>query len=308
MSIVSRKISFAVSFLILQSVAWATPVKDKFLDLSSKISSEMTNYGDNPSRIDSMSSGSLRQYLFTIQTMADLYSQRYPELSEIRVSSKEFEDEIGSYRKTVEQLEYAKNAGASASRIQRLADANESEKRSLVRFIDSRGWAGVDDGQPHRIKSIIKKINWQSEKSDQQYTYSALAHQVKVIDQTHWDMGRLEGGGIHDLRKAVRWYKLEVAALSDVVATQNNTCGDGAVLPSDPRGGGKCLISDCLNKQMNRIYDTFGAIKDAGEGQEGVGGDVPAGKLREAADLYREVKDKKVFEKLSGEFSQCAKD
>jgi hypothetical protein len=292
--------------ILFTQVSLALPTQEKFKGFINRIEAGVQTYGGLESKLDEFAAGDIRQSLFSIQTLADLYSARYPSLQEVRLTTKRLEDAIGGYRKTLEQYDYAVQAGAGPEKLA-LLEANKAQgKASLAFFLEQNGW---NNGTAlNRLKEIVATAGWQSDVSDKVYTYSALSKQVKTIDDTPWDMTVLEGGGIHDLRKAVRWYKLEVSALTDIMGTQIQSCAQGPILPSQAQGGGKCLISDCLHAHMLTIYDVFGAIKDIGEGQEGMGGHVPQEKLDEAAALYKEIKDKDIFKNLSEELNACAND
>lgn len=300
-----------VCFTFATQCAWSSPLKEKFSDLVSTISSELKSYSDKTEDLDTLAGGSLRQSLFTIQTLSDLYSPEYDGFDLIRIKTKSLEDSIGAYRKTIEQLDYAVAAGASQDKIKKLTALKSQEALNLKSFLESY-WTEKANGEKSeslkQISTVLEKIKWKTDSEDQKYTYGAISQQITDIDQTQWNMNVLEGGGIHDLRKAVRWYRLELAALPDLISTQNNTCGEGAIVPSHPNSQGKCLISDCLNQHMGKIYSVFGAIKDEGEGQAGVGGDLDKEKFKVAQDLYQETKTKNIFSKLASELKSCEGD
>lgn len=274
--------------------------KTKFMDFVNKIEVEVLAYGGNPEKIDALAKGSLRQALFSIQTLADLYTAQYQELKEVWTTSKRFEDAIGKYRQSIEQYDYAVNKGASPEKIAQLEKSKELQKATLISFLDSAKWSS---GQTvARLKEILSQIEWKSDAADQYYTYSALASKMRKVDETNWNMEVLEGGGIHDLRKAVRWYRLEMTALGDLITFQNQSCSQ----PSPPISAGKCLISECHNSQMSKINTLFGEIKDIGEGQHGVGGEIPQELMDQAAALYAETRSQQTFTLLTKEFNSCA--
>lgn len=153
------------------------------------------------------------------------------------------------------------------------------------------------------MNQVIATVPWDSDEQDKIYSYSLMGAQMSRLDQTEWNMTVLEGNGVHDLRREMRWYKMRFTALNQIMETQSQTCGHPTQAISEK---GKCLISDCYHQQMLEIYKIFGDIKDEGEGQEGLGDHVDQELLKPAQEIYAKVKKENLFQNLSFEFNQCA--
>lgn len=297
-----KNILFSVALMATQ-FSQAEPVKAKFENYLNKIQTEVLSYTSDKVDIKQLSQGSLRQTLFTIQTMANLYSSKYATLENVRIESKRLEDSIGNYRKTIEQYEYAEQHEASKEKLQELQRHVDAGAAHLQDLMKSKNWIKIPGGKIEELSNIIEAIVWDSEIKEKNDSYLMMANQLTRVDQTDWNMTVLEGQGIHDLRKEMRWYKLQFSALSDIMAPQNQTCGGKIQKPSQT--GGTCLISACYHDQMSQIYDIFGSIKDEGEGQDGLGHEIDQELLRPAQELYKQIKKERLFENLSHEFQAC---
>lgn len=283
----------------------ATVLKTKFESLLGSIESRVSEYETGKTNVDTIAAGDLRQYLFIVQTLAELYTGQYAGMSTVKTSSKSLEDQIGAYRKAVEQLSYAQQAGAAKEKLEHLTRARDDGRDRLVRFFEDSGWKRSQDGEIAKLRGILGSIQWKDDADEKSYAYRALGAQLTRVAETKWDMSRLEGGGIHDLRKEARWYKLELGALDFFIGLQGATCNEGPVRPKDPSSGGKCLVSECLHTRVMNVYDVLGTIKDEGEGQDGVGGHLPEASFKKASDLYEGIKKDRIFENLAQEFVTC---
>lgn len=287
------------------TVTQAESLQSKFQIYLKKVHTEILRFNNKEVDITGLSNGSLRQTLFTAQTMAALYVAKYPTLETFRLETKRLEDAIGNYRKAGEQLSYAQSHQASEFKIKELTKINLQEGQKLIELMQSLQWTNLEHGKIAGLTELIQRISWDSEIKEKNDSYKMMASQLTRVDQTSWDMTRLEGQGVHDLRKEVRWYKLQFAALNDIMGVQTEACVEPiqAIKPTSLQP--ICLVSSCLHEKMNQIYETFGAIKDEGEGQNGIGHEVDSSLLKPAQDLYTEIKTARLFEKLAQQFTQC---
>jgi hypothetical protein len=295
-----------ISTILFAANALAESAFSQFTKLNASVSEMMTQHESGGVGLHALSQGNLRQKLFAMQSLAKLYTAQYAELSEVERSTKGLEDQLGVYRKSVEILETAKSRNESPAKIEQLSNANKQALSQLGSYIKSSGWGNVKTGQVARITEILSKIKWTSEEEEKNFSYGALSRQVDVLVKTAWDMDVLEGGrGIHDLRKQVRWVKLQMGVLSSIIGTHSTSCGQGAIHPKDPKANGKCLVSACLADRLSQSYEFFGNIKDEGEAAEGLGRHLGQEKFKEAKDYYQSLKKDAVFEKLSEEIKSC---
>jgi hypothetical protein len=302
-----------MSLLTAFNRAQAAPLKPKFEGSLDKIQAELQRYVNMEIDVTALSQGNLRQVLFSIQTMAALYSSKYPSLENVRVMTKSLEDGIGNFRKTIEQLQYAVDNPQPQdpdypTELRHLQERVDSGRSVLIAQLQNQGWTDIGHGKMLELHNEINSIGWDTDLKEQNDTYTLLANQLTTIDQTPWDMTVLEGGvGVHDLRKQIRWYKLEFEALADLVGTDATSCPAEIKKPSVDNGG-RCLISECLNNKMTEIYVTFGDIKDHGEGEDGLGHGVPPELLVPAQELYTQIKTDHLFQNLAHEFKQCVQE
>lgn len=289
------------------TTAQAGQLQDQFMKLHSEIAQRAAAYENGQTTTTALSEGDLRQKLFASQSLAKLFTDRYGQLRDVELTTKGLEDQIGSYRKSMEQLSAAQSTGAPDAKIASLKSNRDSELLALESYIKARGWVSTKNGALTKMKAVFDGIKWASDSEEQRSAAALMGGHVKSIAQTQWDMNVLEGGrGIHDLRKQVRWYRLQMGVLSSFIGTHNKGCGNGAVLPAEHDAKGRCLVSSCLHDRMMQAYDFFGNIKDEGEAAEGLGGHLADGKFHEAKQYYTSLRSDQVFEKLSAELMSCA--
>lgn len=300
-----NKIKIILSLITFSFSSFSSEIYSQFERLQKNINSNIVKY-EKDLNIEELSQGELRQSLFTIETLSKIYSQYHPELNEVERSTKGLEDAIGAYRKTYEQLSYAQQRGASKEKIEFLISQQKSGKQRLASYMSDTGWSKSIGGQSDKIQGIISKIDWGTEQQQRNKTYTLIANQLNQWAKTPWNMKELEGGvGIHDLRKEVRWYKLETNALSNMLGTHNESCAVSAIKPSSAKSGGKCLVSNCLHARIINTYDYFGQIKDEGEGLEGIGQHLSENKFNEVQAFYNKLRSEQIIEKLAQEYLSC---
>jgi hypothetical protein len=296
------KIAMIITLLVSMTSLLAREVspRDRFQLLLDNIDEAIKVTIGDQNRIDALSSGKLRGNLFKIQTLADMYTTRYSSLRDVFIATKRLEDNIGGFRKSREEYQYAQGRSDSAT-ITRLKRNMDRQRDSLRQFMVSSGWIKSNGRKLKELTILMDSITWDNPKQDRAYVYGKLAERLENTDRKNWDMFRLEGGGIHDLRKAARWYRLESGAMTDIIST-GASCNQGGQVTL-----GRCNISSCLHSEMDDLYSHFGDIKDEGEGRHAIGEELPHSYFVQANDRYQRLKKQDVFAKLAKEYKACLK-
>jgi len=285
-----------------------TALRRTFFSLVGKIETSLIDFNRQEKSIDQLANGSLRSHLFSLQSLADRFSTKYPPLREAWSSSKRLEDEIGAYRFTREHLENVINGGADEGTVARARERVSSQREYLQRFLRESRWEDAENGELANIKRRLGSINWDSNAKEQAYVFKAIADNIKRIAETDWKMDRVEGGGVHDLRKAARFYLKDVQALEAFIGVNRKSCTDHPVTPADPYSGGRCLIPICMHDTFVRIDQVFSDVKDRGEMLEANGKEITPEDLKPAAELYAHARRHHSFEELENAYRSCAEE
>ena len=293
--------------------------------------------GDTATRdeIDALTSGGVRNFLFRIQNLAEIYEKQYPSLSSIRKSSKAFEDFVGAYREATEKLAFAVAQGATQEKIDELKARVESQGTSLVTFLEEQSWNPKSQGSYKltQFRSTINAVNWQSPVMDRQFLYSSLCKVVKRLDEKAWDMSTdLDGPlGLHTLKKEVRWHRIEISLFSGDILSSVSACENTPQLIDfdrfleennqlekmceiDDRLGElnnlkdqtNCQISSCYLSRLDELYNLVSDLKDQAEGLKEIGKPLPDGFLKPAQDMMDQIKKDKILRMIGYELKSCA--
>lgn len=293
--------------------------------------------GDTATRdeIDALTSGGVRNFLFRIQNLAEIYEKQFPSLSSIRKSSKAFEDFVGAYREAVEKLAFAEAQGAAQEKIDELKARVENQGTSLVAFLEEQSWNPKSQGvyKLTQFRTTVSSVSWPSPVKDRQFLYSSLCNVVKRLDEKEWDMSTDLNGplGLHTLKKEVRWHRIEVSLFSgDILSSapvceytpalldfdrsleESNQLDKMCELDDSLRGidnlkdQSNCQISSCYLSRLDELYNLVSDLKDQAEGLEEIGKPLPEGFLKPAQDMMDQIKKDKILRMIGYELKSCA--
>lgn len=294
--------TFLSIFVVLPSQAGAT-AQSAFEGLVDGIASELQNHTSATIQTDDLASSQLRKHLFKIQNIADIYVTRYPEMRQVHRESKAFEDQIGRYRKSREDLQFAQNE--NVENIQTFIDRRDRERVNLDRFITDRGWKHPS-AKVQNLRSLLSNIQWDGAQEDARYVFDQLAQKIDYIGNNNWNMFELEATfGLHSLRKKIRWIDLAIGVLTDAIGTRDAQCVDENYDEIAILNGNKCLLNSCRVAKLREMYSKLGDIKDIGEGHEAIGEHLPRHYMEEADELYKNSKELKTYTGLSSNLKAC---
>lgn len=211
---------------------------------------------------------STRAATFNLQALGRVYSDQGKGFEKLRAEVKKLEDALG---------EVYKWKGLNDP------DKLDKAKDQLAEVLKDGKWYG--DGKSPRIKKFrkfLKKFDFPSEKKDLKYIVSRLAHQLKKIDETSYDVSILEhGNGLHELRRELRWFLIEANVVDGPVTLRPaRSCpidaykplldeaeekNYGMLTPNRQLEVSPCRISKCLYLGVNKLVNKFGDYKDEAE-------------------------------------------
>ncbi len=311
--------------------------KVRFEKIISSLESTMTQtIGDQATEdeIPTLASGGIRNDLFRIQNLAEIYEKRFPSLGRIRVASKTLEDRVGAYREATEKLDFAKNQGADAQKIASLTQRVEVQKKSLVSLLADESWnPGSASPVLAKFRMILGEVAWDGPTDDKRFLYSSLCNVVKLLDEKKWDMSvDLDDVlGLHTLKKEVRWHRIEISMLeNDILSKSPNNCANTPTLiaydESLERNGqlgsicevdsaleslknvsedGKCQLSSCYLTRIDELYSLVSRFKDEAEGLKEIGKPFPPGFLKPVQEAIDTIKKEKILRMIGYELKSC---
>jgi hypothetical protein len=293
--------------------------------------------GDSATRdeIDALANGGVRNFLFRIQNLAEIYEKQYPSLSSIRKASKAFEDSVGAYREASEKLAFAIAQGAPPEKIDELKARVENQGASLVTFLEVQSWNPKSQGvyKLTQFRSTISAVTWQDSVKDRQFLYSGLCDVVRRLDKKNWDMSTdLDGPlGLHTLKKEVRWHRIEISLFKGDILSSVATCDNTPLLLDFDRlleetnqldrmcqidnqlesldnlkDQSNCQVSSCYLSRLDELYNLVSDLKDQAEGLREIGKPLPPGFLQPAQDMMDQIRKDRVLRMIGYELKSCA--
>ncbi|OGQ25105.1 MAG: hypothetical protein A2138_24675 [Deltaproteobacteria bacterium RBG_16_71_12] len=162
----------------------------------------------------------VRKHLFMLQGLVRLYDGRGPDkkMDKALTRIKELEDAIGAFGHACDM----RAAAAGAKQVPPEATAHlEREvgkaRKDLAALVEE--WRPGQGGRSERLDDLVDtaaKIDFGSAKDDVKFVRKALADVCRSIADKHLDMGDLEGG-VHELRRQLRWLPITMIALEGLI-------------------------------------------------------------------------------------------
>lgn len=231
----------------------------------------------------------VRKHLFMLQGLVRLYDGRGPDkkMDKALERIKEFEDVIGAFGYACDMRAAAAGAaGVPAAATAELEAAVDDARAKLAAVVDE--WRPGKGGRSERLDDLVDtfaKIDFGSAKDDVKFVRRALAELCRKVAKKDLDMGDLEGG-VHELRRQLRWLPISLIALEGLVTLDTESKGPIAAfekLKSDPVAqspfarlpvteGDKAHIEIpwTLFLALSKAIGDLGKIKDVGQQVEGL--------------------------------------
>jgi len=289
-----------------------------------KILEDSINSSSQPDKVaEQLLKGENRIAAFNLQALGKLYQTQDSQFSfQLRSHFKALEDAIGEFDKW--------NKIAEKSAKEKDKKRAEDAKEKFVKMLKNEKWlSSGSKGKLQDIRNAIKKQKWPSYADDKQQIIQDLVFQLENLDQTSFDLSRLEktdgdGNGLHELRREIRWLMIEMRVLNGLIQFKADpqACSVSefsefyktslasskySTLPADPLETDPCRIEQCLFLGLSKSVNTLGEIKDAAEQDAEAREEdrVPKDLLKTAETAYDELKSTQVFSKLKKNLGQC---
>jgi hypothetical protein len=294
-----------------------------------------------------LSKGSLRQALFRLQILSDLYMDNVTELKAFKKEATELEDRIGDVRYHLQVIEDQDDAGARDSDKKQSDQVKKLEKsvERLAKHLKRANWLPEQQkGRDSEIVAVPKinalrhdllKADWSRAGDEPNALLGQLCLMALRLDAEPWDMQKHldDKLGLHTLKKVLRKQRLQVDVLmDDVLEKDSKACSRDAVLSDlaptlddvDPkqfcnatlvdvgllRQGGKttCSLSPCYLEQIEKLYRTLSDAKDEGEALAEQGETLTKEQRDQIQTAWEDFKSQEVLRKLSLELVSCRVD
>jgi hypothetical protein len=319
-----------ILLLVFSSIALSAPLSSqqmRFEPWLKTIEQVMSSEDKIEKLIEEIPSTNARVAAFNLQSLGELYKYFNPEFkTEVKDFAKDLEDSIG-------QLDYLKTVYKSTK-----SDKDEKKyqegKKKLAELLKKDDWTkSGKNSRVEKIRTFLKKQKWPSYEEDKSNLISLLIEQIEKIDQTNFDVTRLEkdhpgedGNGIHEIRREIRWFLIGARVLNGLVQFKKpaSQCAISdykdlyktplaeskySSLTDNPNEKAPCLIEQCQFLALSQSANIFGEIKDAAEEdtQSREKDQVPDHLLDKALSHYDELNKTQLFRMLSRELNSCLK-
>ncbi|MBI1945689.1 MAG: hypothetical protein HYS27_08335 [Deltaproteobacteria bacterium] len=231
----------------------------------------------------------VRKHLFMLQGLVRLYDGRGPDkkMEKALERIKQLEDAIGAFGYACDMRAAAAGAkGVPPGATVHLERAVAKARNELADLVEE--WRPGKGGRSERLDDLVDtfaKIDFGSAKDDAKFVRKALAGMCRDIAKKDLDMGDLEGG-VHELRRQLRWIPITLIALEGLVTL--DTEGKGPIpafeklkqdpvaqspfarLPTTDADRAHIEIPWTLFLALSKAIGDLGKIKDGGQQIEGL--------------------------------------
>jgi hypothetical protein len=246
---------------------------------------DVVNTETNPSRMaETMMSGGMRNQLFQLEALLRLYAPRFGKSAERALASvKALEDALGEWGLRQDLLKAVEGEPVPGE-VLAVMRKDEIHARDAVVELARDEWTARpgNRGQVPALNKMVRKLvaeDWPSYGKDQRHLREAMAEHVDNTRLATLDLDGLQGG-IHELRRQLRWIPLAMLSLGGAVQlseTRNplpalepllrdkEALSPFARMPEASRERDTIEVSKSLYLANSKLIATLGAIKDRGE-------------------------------------------
>jgi hypothetical protein len=291
--------------------------EQKMLETLNKI--EETKPKTNLERADIFAAQGVRSTLFQLQALGRMYRKNSDKkiakfAKALRDDTQDLEDKLG-------RIDMLKTVG-------RTADAEAAAKK-LFAEMPGAGWvAGKGLGPKFtEWEDGFREIEWPKNSKDDAFVFETARDQLEKLIDSDYDMNLLEGG-LHELRRELRWWLLYVQSADGLIQKSNVgefACADCAqpftdsidprytAVPANPniKDSKICYISATAFDQIVGAVGAFGKLKDRAElivehdDATSRLDQTPADIAADGRVAYQKLKDSKLLQKLRKQLKDC---
>ncbi len=221
-----------------------------------------------------------RGYFFSIQGLARIYEDKYPETMEpLKEQAKIFEDLIGKLVDNGIHQKYAQDVGAPAEVVRHLKAQQKENRQELLEALHEHDWIDSDKPRLERWEKKIAKTDWEGPKKDRMYILEQMFEKVQQLRHKDWDMNELQEG-MHDFRRRARWISIYTRTLADLMVMDDRPLGRWDAILADPVAQSEyakmpeaetlkfpILIPKPILLTLTKAIEQLGDAKDTGEAQ-----------------------------------------
>ncbi len=206
-----------------------------------------------------------RYIVFKLQALTRLYKKEAPEFDAMHKSFKKLEDALGEYGKWAGLHEKSPDQFKRAKRIQ--------AKKVLSDILKTEEYV-ASYRRPTRLqqfRKFLQSYEWKQYLVDRSTVLQKLQKHIQSILDGTYDLRFLEAeGGLHQLRRELRWFLIYAQALDGlVVLRQQEECpiveDKYSSLPHSAKEMRPVDLSPCAYLKLVSVVRELGDIKDEAE-------------------------------------------
>ncbi len=194
-----------------------------------------------------------RTCAFMLQALSRLYLKMHDKkkFSKILSSSKQIEDLLGAidYYDSFRKM-FVTNVNVPVTVPAFLQDARDEKMKTLNQFLIVEKWIGPKAKQTNKIRKLLKKADWLSEKNEVEAIKKRFNEEIDRIlmfaRETDNGFTELEDQ-VHEMRRKLRWLSIYAKALQGLVQLDDTTEPD-AVLSV-------YLTPETVNSSFNKMAE-----------------------------------------------------
>jgi hypothetical protein len=256
---------------------------ERILVPTAKIDAILRSEPNADKLVDVMMSKDLRRQVFLLEGAAKLYTDIHGKPAErVYLGAKALEDHLGQLSLTTSNLATAEKIGAHPKAIALLKTDKENARAALTALVKAE-WMPDAKGRIPALRDVVEdwgEAKWGSHDKDLSKVRGELSRRLEKIENTPYDMNELEDGGVHELRRHLRWFPIYAESLDGLFQLDDTVNPVKAYepilqapvatskyvnLPAPDRERDPIAIPKSVYCALMQTILDLGALKDAGE-------------------------------------------
>lgn len=279
---------------------------DRFLDPVDRVVKEAKRERDVQARISMLSQ--VIEPLRYLQVLIFIYEKRFPEIEKYYEDAKLLENHIGHQGDLQDFYQKALEGGDPAN-IEKHKRLLEEGRAALNDYVTNSKWFASGTDLADEMKSVLKKLKWDSIEDDRNMVLSRIAKKMKKQHEKEYDLTHPEDG-MHEFRRDLRRFSyLNLVVGNMVVEDREGACPLGGASVPEPKPGPTddylCHVNPCITEILENTSRQMVPLKYEGNLQLARDGKVDPKIIAKAKAVYADFMKSKAYLFLRRDLISC---
>jgi hypothetical protein len=279
---------------------------DRFLDPVDKVVKAAKREKDIQTRISMLYQAI--EPLRYLQVLIYIYEKRFPEIEKYYEDAKTLENHIGHQGDLQDFYQKALEGGNPANIVKHKKLLEEGQA-ALNDYVTNSKWFASGTDLVDEMKSVLKRIKWDSIEDDRNMVLSRIAKKMKKQHENEYDLTHPEDG-MHEFRRDLRRFRyLNLVTGNFVVDDREGACPLGGAVVPEPKPGPTddyfCHVNSCVTDKLESTSAEMVPLKYEGNLQLARDGKVDPKIIAKAKAVYADFMKSKAYLFLTSDLLSC---